>query len=119
MSKTLFKLEPALAVKWQLRLLGNTVSLLSPGLLQLNVQSASMVGGEIAIEVTGKYHIPTVTWSAPGAHSNWIKYHQDTKASTDAASNFGITDPEQIRQSCYKYFALTYTCTGDEAVLQK
>lgn len=83
------------------------------------VQIGASVGGEMAIEVAGKYGFPTVTWSAPVEYSNWIKNHQDTKASPDAANDFGITDPEKIRQSFYKYFTLTYTGTQDEAVLQK
>lgn len=83
------------------------------------VQIGASVGGEMAIEVAGKYGFPTVTWSAPVEYSNWIKDHQDTKASPYAANDFGITDPEKIRQSFYKYFTLTYTGTEDEAVLQK
>lgn len=83
------------------------------------VQIGASVGGTMALYVAGKYSFPTVTWSAPVEFSNWIKDHQDVKASPDAKNDFGITDPEKIRQAFYKYFTLTYTGTDNEKVLQK
>lgn len=63
------------------------------------VQIGASVGGTMALYVAGKYGFPTVTWSAPIEYSNWIAQHKDVKASPAAAKDFGITDPEQIRQS--------------------
>ena len=83
------------------------------------VQIGASVGGTMALYVAGKYGFPTVTWSAPIEYSNWIAQHKDVKASPAAAKDFGITDPEQIRQSFYKYFTLTYTGTEDQKVLTK
>lgn len=59
------------------------------------VQIGASVGGTMALYVAGKYSFPTVTWSAPVEFSNWIKDHQDVKASPDAKNDFGITDPEK------------------------
>ena len=83
------------------------------------VQIGASVGGTMALYVAGKYGFPTVTWSAPIEYSNWIVQHKDVKASPAAAKDLGIADPEQIRQSFYKYFTLTYTGTEDQKVLTK
>lgn len=83
------------------------------------VQVGASVGGTMALYVAGKYGFPTVTWSAPVEYSTWIKNHPDVKASPAAKDDFGITDPQEIRNSFYKYFTLTYTGTDDERVLQK
>ncbi|RVU70130.1 MULTISPECIES: alpha/beta hydrolase fold domain-containing protein [Lactobacillus] len=83
------------------------------------VQIGASVGGTMALEVAGKYGFPTVTWSAPVEFSNWIKNHQDVKASPAGKDELGLTKRSDINQAFYKYFTLTYTGTSDSQVLQK
>lgn len=83
------------------------------------VQIGASVGGTMALYVAGKYGFPTVTWSSPVEYANWIKQHQDVKASPQAKQDFGITDPAQIRASFYKYFTLAYASSDKADVLQK
>lgn len=83
------------------------------------VQIGASVGGTLALQVAGQYGFPTVCWSAPVEYSDWIKNHAQTPASPQAKQDLGITDPDKIHASFYKYFTLTYTGTTDEQVLKK
>lgn len=83
------------------------------------MQIGASVGGAMALYVAGKYGFPTVTWSAPVEYSNWIKDHQEVKPSPQAKQDFGITDPDEIRASFYKYFTLTYTGSDKADILRK
>lgn len=87
--------------------------------LQNIVQIGSSSGGTMALYLAGKYGFPTVTWSAPVEYSTWMKEHEDVKPSPAAQDEFGLTDRRAINDSFYKYFALTYTGTAEEKVLQK
>lgn len=82
-------------------------------------QIGASVGGTMAIYTAGKFGFPTVTWSAPVEFSNWIKNHPNVKASSDAKNELNIDSPEQIRNSFYKYFTLTYAGKNDTAILKK
>ncbi|CCI81490.1 alpha/beta hydrolase fold domain-containing protein [Lactobacillus hominis] len=85
--------------------------------LQNIVQIGASVGGTLALYIAGSYGFPTVTWSAPVDFSKWMQNHQDTKPSTDAAKDFGLTDPTLIKESFYKYFTQTYA--GNDSNLSK
>lgn len=65
-------------------------------------------GGTLALLVAGKYSFPTVTWSAPVSFSNWMQDHPTVKPSPQAHKDFGTEDLNEINDSFYKYFTLTY-----------
>ena len=83
------------------------------------VQIGASVGGTLALYVAGKYGFPTVTWSAPVEFSKWMKNHENVKPSYEGAKEFGLTDLNDINNSFYKYFTLTYAGTADQKVLKK
>lgn len=83
------------------------------------VQIGSSVGGTMALAVAGQYGFPTVTWSAPVEFSQWMKKHDQVKPSPAAQKELGLTNRQEINDSFYKYFTLTYTGTADPQVLRK
>lgn len=83
------------------------------------VQIGASVGGTMAIYVAGKFGFPTVTWSAPTEYSQWMKAHNKVVPSMDAATELSLTNPEAIRNSFYKYFALKYAGKNDQKILKQ
>lgn len=83
------------------------------------VQIGASVGGTMAIYVAGQYGFPTVTWSAPLEYSSWMKEHEEVTPSIDAATELSLTNPQAIRNSFYKYFALKYAGKNDARILKQ
>lgn len=83
------------------------------------VQIGASVGGTMALYIAGRFGFPTVTWSAPTDFANWIENHASVKASPDAATDLNITAPQDIRNSFYKYFTLTYAGDNPADALTK
>lgn len=76
-------------------------------------QIGASVGGLLALNLSMIHNFATVTWSAPLVYSRFLAEHEDIKPSTDAAGEFGETDPKRVQQAFYKFFTLTYLGTED------
>ena len=86
-----------------------------PHITQIGASS----GGTMALNISGKYGFPTVTWSAPVNYSAWMKDHTEVTPAVDGRNELGLSDLHDINDAFYKYFTLAYAGSEDEKVLKK
>lgn len=65
-------------------------------------------GGTMAITASLSKGYPVVAWSPIVDFADWVQKHRGVKASINAQTELGLSDPHEIHDSFYKFFIETY-----------